>query len=46
MGQLHVSNSNFNVNRPEDGRRADELLAGRHAVETETGQATRSPEEK
>jgi molybdopterin-guanine dinucleotide biosynthesis protein A len=36
----------FNVNRPDDGRRADELLAEGHAVETETGHATRSPEEQ
>jgi molybdopterin-guanine dinucleotide biosynthesis protein A len=36
----------FNVNRPEDERRADELVAGRHAVDTGTGQGTRTPEEK
>jgi len=36
----------FNVNRPDDGRRADHLLAERHAVETETGHARPSREEQ
>ena len=36
----------FNVNRPEDRRRADELLAEGRAIGTETGHTTRSLEEK